>query len=215
MLKAARISILIITMLIALPVSTGHAQENCSWVTNETLYLAANYNPVLDVSYHPVIYTPPHTRGDRDFKGHGPDIAANGTVYLVEKGMYVDASMRATETRKDWTTAFGVKRQIWFLHLRPGFQIRNAGNFEWVVVNGGMAQQRVIPESIISVGTYMSVGDYRYVDTNHKKEIFYPNNTNFNLIERVEIVGDTDGNEAGTKTNITFFPQVDTFEICS
>ncbi len=59
---------------------------------------------VVDVPINPVHHYPPHVGGDREFKGHGPDITVIAT--LVKQGdhqltasVYTDA----IETRQDWT----------------------------------------------------------------------------------------------------------------
>lgn len=65
-----------------------------------------------EVSYNrntKITYTPPHTRGDREFKGHGPVI--NSKVEWINRGNRIDVLtyMKAKETKKDWTTAEGSK----------------------------------------------------------------------------------------------------------
>ncbi len=52
-------------------------------------------------------YTPPHTRGDREYSGNGPEVWANAR--LINEGTHIDFRlwMKAKETRSDWTTAEG------------------------------------------------------------------------------------------------------------
>ncbi len=52
-------------------------------------------------------YTPLHTRGDKEYDGHGPDISSR--VEWVNRGSRVDVTtyMKARETKSDWTTAEG------------------------------------------------------------------------------------------------------------
>lgn len=54
-------------------------------------------------------YTPPHTRGDKEYDGHGPDIWSR--VEWLNRTSSIDVStyMKAKETKSDWTTAEGSK----------------------------------------------------------------------------------------------------------
>lgn len=58
---------------------------------------------------NPISYTPPHTRGDREFDGNGPNIYCR--VRLIRHRTRVDAEIffRARETESDWTTATGTR----------------------------------------------------------------------------------------------------------
>ena len=72
----------------------------------------------------PVSYTPPHTRGDRDFDGNGPDMTTR--VNLINKGNRVDAEifLEAKETKRDWTTASGTTT-VTLYTADPGWEIEN------------------------------------------------------------------------------------------
>lgn len=82
---------------------------------------------VCDVSIHEfqpssVTFVPPHTRGDREYHGNGPDVMA--AVQLINEGDRVLAriSMQARETRSDWTTAAGTKTVVLY-QADPGMRI--------------------------------------------------------------------------------------------
>lgn len=67
---------------------------------------------VKEVSYNrntKLTYTPPHTRGDKEYDGHGPNIWSR--VNWLNRTSRIDVStyMKAKETKKDWTTAEGSK----------------------------------------------------------------------------------------------------------
>ncbi|HEY9135345.1 MAG TPA: hypothetical protein VIM85_06095 [Pseudomonadales bacterium] len=65
-----------------------------------------------EVSYNrntKLTYTPPHTRGDKEYDGHGPNIWSK--VEWLNRTSRIDVStyMKAKETKSDWTTAEGSK----------------------------------------------------------------------------------------------------------
>ena len=78
----------------------------------------------VNVLPNPVSYTPPHTRGDRDFDGNGPDVTSR--VRLINKRNSVDAEifLEAKETKSDWTTASGT-RTVTLFTPDSGWEIEN------------------------------------------------------------------------------------------
>jgi hypothetical protein len=128
---------------------------------------------VVQFTPGPVTYTPPHTRGDRDFDGNGPVVDAR--VDLLVRPQSIDARvyMRAQETKKDWTTAEGTNDFPLF-RPDPGWQIDG-------VVEG-------------------SVTMHHYVDSNHTNDSF--DKGSGTAVKRFVFVGDTDGDEAGTRTKV-------------
>jgi hypothetical protein len=72
----------------------------------------------------PVSYTPPHTRGDREFDGNGPDITCR--VRLINRRNKVDAQIffQAKETESDWTTASGTMTSTVYT-ADSGWEIEN------------------------------------------------------------------------------------------
>ncbi len=72
---------------------------------------------VKEVSYSrntKITYTPPHTRGDREYDGHGPNI--NSRVEWINRTSRIDVRtyMKAKETKSDWTTAEGSKTTTYY-----------------------------------------------------------------------------------------------------
>ncbi len=59
------------------------------------------------ITLEPITWSPPPTRGDREFQGHGPQVYAS--VSLTNHGTHVNATifMVAKETQSDWTEASG------------------------------------------------------------------------------------------------------------
>lgn len=72
-------------------------------------------------------FCPPHTRGDKEFKGHGPNVWTS--VKLYQKGsneLYARVYIKAEEDRSNWTTAEGAQ-DYWVWRAPPnkaiiGFQ---------------------------------------------------------------------------------------------
>jgi hypothetical protein len=134
-------------------------------------------------------FVPPHTRGDTEYNGHGPKTYAE--VQLVNNGTSVVAKgyMKAEETKDDWTTAEGRWSETVFVP-DPGWRV-----------------------SQLLVGTQSGCASFSscmtYTDSNHDPDIFAAGN---GPVSRFEFVGDTDGDEAGTRTKVTVTYNVLKFE---
>lgn len=121
-----------------------------------------------------ITYRPPRTgSGDADFHGNGPSVSSS--VALVPSGslLQVRAQMRARETKADWTEASG---QQYFELYRPPT---------------GWAIER------LPGATYAA---HSYVDSNHTLDSF---ELGGGLVKRIVYTGDTDGDEAGKRTQMT------------
>lgn len=126
------------------------------------------------VSLGEVTFRPPHVKGDRDFDGNGPNVYVR--VNLRNLGTRVEAQVRMTaaETESDWTTASG--RATYPLYTpEPG----------WVV------DQIIGPME----------DSFSYRDGSQGNDLFGrgPDGP----VSRYDFVGDTDGDEAGVKTQVT------------
>jgi hypothetical protein len=128
---------------------------------------------IVAFSPGPVTYVPPHTRGDKEFDGHGPSV--NARVDLLIRPQSIDARvyMKAQETKSDWTTAEGTKEFPLF-RPEPGWQIDG-------VIEG-------------------TTTTHQYVDTNHTSDSF--DKGSGSAVKRFVFVGDTGGDEAGTRTKV-------------
>ncbi len=124
---------------------------------------------------HQVKYVPPHTNGDRDFDANGPDVGI--TVTLLNRGTQIDVEvyMRAVETKSDWT-----------------------------IVEGAMIARRVYKpppgQRVGKILSTISVEDH-YQDTDHQTDRLEPGEP----VDRLEIVGDQKGDDAGTHTGVTVY----------
>lgn len=126
-----------------------------------------------------VFFVPPPVRGDRDFWGHGPNSYMSVTLSIQNRNeLWVRMYMSAQEDGGDGTTAEGATDYL-----------------AWQAPGGA---------SIVAIVSDQ-VFDHRYRDTNHEQDIF---TFNAGLVREVRAVGDTYGDEAGTKTGfqVLYFP---------
>ena len=119
-------------------------------------------------------FIPPHIKGDRDFHGNGPKVDC--TVRLIKSKYEITARiyMHARDTKSDWTAARGSK--VYLIYKAP------AG---WKIL-------RHLSPTMDSI---------KYTDSNHAKDEF--NRGNYGLVNKFTFIGDTYGNESGTKTRVT------------
>jgi hypothetical protein len=124
-------------------------------------------------------YTPPHTRGDKEYSGNGPEVWA--TANWINDGTHVNLRlwMKAKETRSDWTTAEGERTESYYT-APSGWRIDSiVGNLE---------------------------SSAHYVDTDHNddRQGGGPNGP----VKEFNFRGDRDGDDAGSYTgvDVTFNP---------
>ncbi len=67
-------------------------------------------------------FTPPHTRGDKEYHGNGPEVWAKARWINEGNSVKVRLWMKAQETKKDWTTAEGTRIET-FYTAPPGYRI--------------------------------------------------------------------------------------------
>ncbi|MEL6674540.1 MAG: hypothetical protein AAFR61_20185, partial [Bacteroidota bacterium] len=118
-------------------------------------------------------FLPPHTRGDREFKGNGPQVRISTYLYKNSRQAYLRVYMKAEETKSDWTTAEGTSSRHYFYNAPTGWHIKK--------IDG----QNSFP------------GVVEYLDTDTQDDIF---NT---TLGQFVVVGDTKGHEAGTRTGVS------------
>lgn len=124
----------------------------------------------------PQTYTPPHTRGDDEFDGHGPRIWASVRLQFDTDRVMAQLYMKAEETRSDWTTAEGrTTRTIY----------RAPAGWEIIGINGP------------------GFDEMQYLDDDHAIDEFWGSVNG--LVDRWLFVGDTRGDEAGTETQMEVF----------
>lgn len=118
-------------------------------------------------------FIPPHTRGDREFKGHGPNIRISGYISNNSRQAYVRFYMKAEETKSDWTTAEGISNPHYFYSVPSGWHIKR--------IDGQIS----FPNEV------------NYKDTNTSDDF------RSGSLGRYTVVGDTKGKDAGIKTGFT------------
>ncbi|MCP4420679.1 MAG: hypothetical protein GY805_29070 [Chloroflexi bacterium] len=110
--------------------------------------------------------------GNRDFSGNGPDVTATANLYVKNNTeLWIKVTLHAKETKSDWTEAY----KEWNWSVWPG--------------TGGARITGFTP-----IGT--STATYR--DNNHQLDT--PNITGSALVQRFDIIGDTDGDDIGNCT---------------
>ncbi|MDH5178421.1 MAG: hypothetical protein OEZ39_04145 [Gammaproteobacteria bacterium] len=129
------------------------------------------------VRVSPITYIPPHTRGDTEYKGHGPKVTSSVRWVVSPKRLDASITMHAAETKKDWTTASGTK-------LFPNLFVPDPG---WRI------------DSV--VGSLSS--SHAYTDTNHTEDRYQLGSGG--PARELVYVGDTKGKEAGTRTQVTVY----------
>lgn len=142
----------------------------------------------MTINLQNIAFRPPHTRGDKDFKGHGPYVELEAMIAgarFVPGGataIQAKVSMFAEETESDWTTALGSSDWQIVYTAPPGYRIVNI----------------ITPISCVE----------SYTDTSHSEDLVCPGLGN--LVECFRCMGDTDGDDAGvaTKVSVDFAPCV-------
>lgn len=113
-------------------------------------------------------------QGDADFDGHGPDVATDVALTVTPQALTAKVHMHAKETRSDWTEAEGWQTYQLFAP-EPGWKIEQ--------VEGKTSSF------------------HRYVDATVDREDSFDMGPG-ELVRRFVYVGDTGGDEAGTKTGV-------------
>lgn len=126
-------------------------------------------------------FTPPHTRGDREYSGNGPEVWATARWVKEDTRVNLHLWMKAKETRSDWTTAEGERIEPYYT-APSGWRIDSIeGNLE---------------------------SSAHYVDTDHNddRQGGGPNGP----VKEFKFRGDRDGDDAGiyTGVDVTFNPLV-------
>ncbi|MBK9260645.1 MAG: hypothetical protein IPM54_12585 [Polyangiaceae bacterium] len=120
-------------------------------------------------------FVPPHVRGDREFKGHGPVVDSEIKLEIFnQRELWARVYMRAIESERDWTEARG--HQYYRLHT---------------------ASTPIV--SILGPTSFT----HRYIDSDHGTDSFSFSPSS--LVKRLDYVGDTRGDEAGTRTGVRVY----------
>ena len=123
----------------------------------------------------PVTLRPNKTRGDREFAGNGPRVTTRVDLQRSPTALSVRVYMRARETRSDYTTAEGTETFPLFTP-EPGWEIENI------------------------VGP-ASMDPHTYTDDTETTDSF--DRGSGGPVKRLDFVGDTSGDDAGVKTQVT------------
>ncbi len=129
---------------------------------------------------------PRHIYGDREFYGHGPYGHVLVQFTLLREKLVAKLYMYGRETTPDWTTVSGYGAEYTLYQSRPGYYIKQVS----------------LPGFTLTPSNGTKVYRYDFKDTNGAID-----NAPYNTpVGRITIVGDTYGEEAGsrTKADISF-----------
>jgi hypothetical protein len=121
-------------------------------------------------------FTPPHTRGDREYKGHGPQVWANAQWTHDDFNVILRLWMKAEETQSDWTTAEGERYETYYV-APPGWRIES--------LSGGMDSSA------------------HYTDTDHEEDRLGGGPSG--PIREFVFRGDRSGDDAGIHTGVDVY----------
>ena len=119
-------------------------------------------------------WTPPHTAGDEDFNGNGPEVDIWVSFKIERSGAYVRVYMDAEETKGDWTRANGWSDWQLFYEPPPSWEIIQC------------TSPTYFPYCI------------EYTDDDHDDDL-----RNHATLGAFRMVGDTKGDDAGKDTRVT------------
>lgn len=120
-----------------------------------------------------ITFIPEHTQGDREYNGNGPNVNARVSIYIDNNTVKAKVYMRAKESKSDWSTAEG--SAVLNIYTAP-------------------SNRRIV--SIVSD----KETSINYIDSGHSEDFFEKGSGE--LIKRFAFVGDTDGDDAGTRTRV-------------
>ena len=158
-------------------------------------YLRNEYQQIQVVSENDAVQTPnslsltpTHVKGDADFSGHGPLVDVSVDVRVIGDGTLLEA--RVSISAQEWEND----------KPRADFTTVEAQS-QWQAILS------VAPGRSIQVGEELSA-ELRYVDDNHEEDHFL--RAIDGPVQRFICIGDTRGEEAGTKTmvEVLFHPVV-------
>ncbi|MDR4498967.1 MAG: hypothetical protein MRK02_13775 [Candidatus Scalindua sp.] len=90
-----------------------------------------NTRQTVQANLTPVFYKPPHTNGDRDFNGHGPNMNLNISLARTSTQVKLQMYLKARETKGDLTTAAGTYEKVIY-RVPDGYRITNIlGKTSW------------------------------------------------------------------------------------
>lgn len=120
----------------------------------------------------PITYVPPHVRGDRDFDGNGPRIFCSVTLQIRNGN------------------------ELWVRIYMYAGETKS----DWTTAAGFNDFHIYTHSRLITEIVSDTASAYSYTDYDHEDDIF-PNSAG-ELVSKFNFIGDTRGDEAGTKTRV-------------
>ncbi|HEV8084209.1 MAG TPA: C39 family peptidase [Chitinophagaceae bacterium] len=142
-------------------------------------------------------FVPPHTKGDKDFDGHGPNITCSVNIGIAtdKKHLLAKINMQASESESDWTTCEGEEKVIIF-SCDDGQEISKISSpisSKVFYTDNDHEEDFVISD----------IGETNTNAQNNNWELIKHNNTD--LVRFYRFMGDVGGDEAGTQTGVEVF----------
>jgi len=123
----------------------------------------------------PITISPPLVEGDSEYSGHGPRITVTTTLLVSPSEIRALISMRARETKSDWTTADGVLEQTIYTAPSGMNILRLVGETysEHTYTDSDHQPQTVFPGGPAHHYVIMGDGEGRDVERHTKTDVFF------------------------------------------
>lgn len=150
-------------------------------------------------------FTPPHTRGDKDFSGNGPRVVVDAWVEHDGTNVYFAVKMHAEETKSDWTTATGMTKSL--MYSAPiGRRITGiSGTTNWSGLVSYYDSNHEVDKFNTSLGPVSVFGDHRGDDAGTYTKVVL-GNINQSIIVKTAAstaqLNSGDSNSSGSNQNI-------------
>lgn len=129
-----------------------------------------------------ILFVPPHTGGDKDFKDHGPCVRFDLDLRTINEGtsLVANYSMHAFECSDDFAS--------------PKSDFTAAQGEQQITLFSAGPQSRILGYDLANSMTH------NYIDTDHAEDVF--NFGGSNPVQTLRYIGDTSGDEAGSETRV-------------
>ncbi|WP_428305618.1 hypothetical protein [Lacipirellula sp.] len=142
-------------------------------------------------------YTPPPTRGDKDFDGNGPRVVVDASVEHDGKAVYFVIKMIAEETKPDNTTAVGETRSL--MYTAPaGRRITSlGGQTSWPNLVSYYDTNHNVDKFDTPLGPVSVFGDHKGDDASDYTRVVFGNVDKFVVVRTAPSGSLADGGDEG------------------
>lgn len=141
-------------------------------------------------------YTPPHTRGDKDFNGNGPRVVVDAWVEHDDTQIYFVTKMIAEETKPDNTTAEGTTRSL--MYSAPvGRRITSlGGETKWPGIVSYYDSNHNVDKFDTPLGPVSVFGDHKGDDAGTYTKVVFGDINRFVVVRTAPTGSQVDGESA-------------------